>query len=489
MLWLAVILLGIGVVASLWPREYPQGHQKFGQRYCYPVFAVLAGFPAMFLITTHFAHVSGLASTVFWLTWLITLIVVAAVTRKGGFWGALLALLAAMAFVLLPLSSNFGSSAPAPKASAQQNVGGAKAQAQASPGTGKVPTTCKTQFKQAWDPNTDYRLVSTGLWTNPVTHTITVKGAEARQTAMIGHDARYLASSAWVLGMWNDPNNVAPLLTPDKGCLSVQGTNLYDKVTATWKTAKASIAQAPASGVNTGSEGGKFVANAAGGITGNLTAIKRDYPSGKSTYDLARCGNHVLPGHPTNVPPGKVNTPPPSTPPTKPPTTPPTTKPPTTPPTTPTPTPSTSTPTPTPSTTTPTPTPTTPTPSPTCPSGQVGTPPNCLATKNPSQNVPGPSGKPTAPAPSGPAESSPPVETSPAQPSTTPGSGVTGLPAPGASQTTQPATPAPTITGAPSSGAPGTGSGNPDGGNTAAGLLAPFGLMGGALWRRKRLGV
>ena len=127
MFWLATILLCIGVVASLWPRQYRrQGHPKFGQHYSsYPVFAVLTGFPALFLITTHLAVVSSLASAVFWSTWVITLIAVVAFARKDGFWGAFVALLAAIMFVLLPFSSDFGHHS-APPASASQNVGSAQ---------------------------------------------------------------------------------------------------------------------------------------------------------------------------------------------------------------------------------------------------------------------------------------------------------------------------------------------------------------------------
>lgn len=480
--WIVIVLLGVFTVGSLLPRQHPQNHPKAGQHYCYPVFALLSGVLAIFLVITQFAHVSFLASLIFWVTWGLCLMVVALFARKDGFWGTLFATVAALAIVLSPIGLATSGSNHASDQSASHNIGGDQAKAAAAAGTGTKPDTCDQRFVQKWDANTDYRLASAGLWDNPATHAITVKGAAERQKALAGHDARYLASSAWSIELWDDPNKVAPLLTPDKTCLSTQGSALYDKLVKAWDSASAEITQAPANGVNTGSNDGTFVVNASAGINGDRTSIKRTYPSGKVGYDLARCGNHVLPAQPKNVPHGKTNVPPPvsSSPtpskPTTPPTsTPPTTAPPTTtPPTTtpPTTTPPTTTP---PTTTPPTTTPPTTTP-PTCPPGQTGTPPNCLQTKGP---VPYPTDKSPAPAPSGPAETTPPVETHPADPSTKPGSEPTGVPAPGASK--GPTTPVtqPPVTGAPPSNDPGTGIQDPDGGgnggNAALGALAlPF---------------
>jgi hypothetical protein len=105
---------------------------------------------------------------------------------------------------------------------------------------------------------------------------------------------------------------------------------------------------------------------------------------------------------------------------------------------TPTPTQTTSTPTPTPTetTATPTPTPTETTPTPECTylppgNGESPTSDKCLAAKDPKDSLPGPTGKPTAPAPTDPVETTQPVESEPAQPTTLPSSTATQV-APGA---------------------------------------------------------
>jgi hypothetical protein len=133
---------------------------------------------------------------------------------------------------------------------------------------------------------------------------------------------------------------------------------------------------------------------------------------------------------------------------------------------TPTPTQTTSTPTPTPTetTATPTPTPTETTPTPECTylppgNGESPTSDKCLAAKDPKDSLPGPTGKPTAPAPTDPVETTQPVESEPAQPTTLPSSTATQV-APGA---TIPATTIPIPSSDPAV-APtaGTGIGDPD---------------------------
>jgi hypothetical protein len=128
---------------------------------------------------------------------------------------------------------------------------------------------------------------------------------------------------------------------------------------------------------------------------------------------------------------------------------------------TPTPTQTTSTPTPTPTETTATPTPT---PTPECTylppgNGESPTSDKCLAAKDPKDSLPGPTGKPTAPAPTDPVETTQPVESEPAQPTTLPSSTATQV-APGA---TIPATTIPIPSSDPAV-APtaGTGIGDPD---------------------------
>jgi hypothetical protein len=197
--------------------------------------------------------------------------------------------------------------------------------------------------------------------------------------------------------------------------------------------------------------------------TGIVTIVRRTPPS-RTTSTAPKTSTSTSPS--TATPTKSSSTAPSTKPPTT--TTPPTTTPPTTAP--------------------PTTQPPATTPPATCPPGQTGTPPECLATKDPGDNIPGPSGKPTAPAPSGPAETTPPKESNPANPGDKPGDEVTA-PAPGATQTSRSSIPSAVPTVAPNPSSPGTGDKDPDmalasftGSNTSGGgmiatLAAFFALL------------
>lgn len=385
-----------------------------------------------------------------WLAWVVAL--VAATFARFKVAAATFAAVTGLAALVVALALF----APA---RVQTNAAAPQTQSVVPDGTGTAPASCPPQFAQKWDPNQANRFASAGLWDNAATKAVSVDGAVTRQKALAGHDARYLAGAAWSVQLWDDPNKVAPLLTADKSCLSTEGTSLYNKLVQKWdKAASVSIGQAPADGVNTGSQGGMFVANGSPGIQGDRTALIRVYADGTRSIDLVRCGNFVLPAAPPKVPVGRTDqSPPPTVPPSSPPVTtpPPTTPPPSSPPATP-----------------------TPTPTPVCEYNSALPPnsPECLKPKNPADSLPGPSGKPLAPPPSRKAESTPPVEPHPANPSVTPG-------APAPSTVTAPkATPMPARTAVPSPvpsvapppSSPGTHISDPDGGAPAP---VPTGTM------------
>jgi len=492
--WLAIALLGAGAVTSLWPRRYHRNHPRAGQRYCYPSFAWLSASPALFVLLNHWFHVYAWASAVFWVAWLIALLVVLFNKKNDGFWPAFILSIAAWTLVLLPFGSTvFHPSANPTSASASANVGGQKALDKAAAGTGTAPKTCDPKFKQEWQENDNFRVVDTGLWGDSQAKTITAKDADKKQKEVAGHDVRALAAWSQQEGL-RDDSSYTGLLTHDKTCLSKEGIALYGQLVKKWDSGTATIAKAPAGATNSGIEDSKLVANATSGITGDRTALKRTYPDKSSSFTLARCGNPVFPGKPKHIPPGKTDEHPPKVTPTPKPSTPTTPGKPTPTPSTPTPTPSTptptpstptptpSTPTPTPSTPTPTPSTPTPTPSDSCKPGQEWNGKECLDTKDPGDNLPEPSGKPTDNVTPNPVESVTPVESQPAS------TGEATAPADGATPTQDNPTPAPTSSDAPTEGQPGTGSGNPDG-NNAMGLAAAPLLGIGAWFRRRRLGV
>jgi MYXO-CTERM domain-containing protein len=495
MTWLAFGLLVACVVTALWPRRYHRNHPRAGRSYCYPVFGLLAGSLAMFVLLTHWYDVFVWAAVTFWVLWLGGLIAAIASKKSDGFWPAFLMSALGWILILLPVGSTVFHFAPTPPpASASQNVGGQEALDKAPAGTGTAPKTCDAKFKQEWQQNPDFRVIDGGLYEDVAHKKITPAQADKKQREIAGHDVRALAGYAYAEGL-RDNANYTDLLTHDKKCLATQGVALYEKLIKKWDSGKVSIAQASADATNSGMENGKLVVNSTSGITGDKTALRRTYPDGSKTDTLARCGNSVFKTKPKHIPPGKtdehppketppptsITTPPTSTPPT---TTPPTTTPPTT--TPPTTTPPTTTP---PTTTPPTTTPPTTTPPETCPPGQTGTPPDCLQTKDPDDNHhdDGDNGKPPATT-EGPVDTATPVETQPADPTDQPGDEATDEPADGATHQPTAEPTQPPATGAPTDDEPGGTPTDPDG-NAVAGMFAAPLLGLGALWRRRRLGL
>lgn len=431
-LWAAAVV--IAAVAS-------RRRDGSGRPYLPITFAWLA---ALGLVLTLFGRiVPGWA----WLAWIIALVAVVLARYKVA--AAFVAVAAGLALV----GGLVGAFAPRPSPARAPASAAIQPPAASPQTTGTPPAACDPRFAQSWDPNERSRFASSGLWDDPQAQTVSLSGATQRQAALAARDARYLAAAAWSVKLWDDPNRVDPLLTTDKACLSSEGIVLYDTLVAKWASAQAAIGEAPATGFNTGSNGGTFVVNATNGVTGNRSAIVRTYSDGSRSYDLIRCANFVLPAAPKSVPTGRTDQeapkparsiPPPAT--THPRTPPPSIPPPSSPP-------------------------------------PATTPP--LQPKNPADSKPGPSGKPLAPPPSGPAETTPPVEPNPAQPATTPGaaapSTVTAPEAtPAPQQTTPPPSPVPQ---APPPSDPGTFVPDPDG-SPAAGFALP--LLGlGALARRR----
>ena len=422
---------------------------------------LLAASAGLFYAVNHFVPLGGWVVTAFWFAWLAAFVVAILTTSRIGF-PAAVAAFAIGAILLLP---SVAFTTTNPLASASENAGGAEAFAAAPAGTGTTPVSCQSQFVQDWDENEDFKFASNGLWDNPQTKEVSADGASQKQKELAGRDARYLAVASSSVGIWGDANNVAPLMTADKTCLSKEGITLYDKLVAMWDGSTVEIAQAPADGINTGSDNGTFVVNANGGITGDLTAVKRTYPDGRVGYDLVRCANPVLPAAPRGVPTGRTDQTPPKVSPSSPSTSHPAT--PTQPdvPTSTTPPPVTTT-----MTTPPPVTTTMTTPPPVCEYDSSLPPdsPECVKPKDPGENLPGPIGKPQAPAPVGPPETEAPIESAPADPTVTPGAPApTDVIAPGATQEPTPEpTPDPVTSVAPEPSAPGTFVPDPDGGNS-----------------------
>src|SRR3989344_3936079 len=212
--------------------------------------------------------------------------------------------------------------------------------------------------------------------------------------------------------LWDNPNNVAPLISPDGKHLSKEGRELHGKLTNFYNTAELSFSEADQNAVNTGVS--EFGVSSSQGVSGadrlTLVAVSKTM----RVETLVRCGNRVFPEGSGPAPSGHTDSYPPRTPgkPWKPPTKPPvppttttTTVPPTTTTTTVPPTTTTTTVPPTTTTTTVPPTTTVPT----CPPGTTGTPPDCLEVKPsdpneyphitdaPQATVTGPAATPTVP--------------------------------------------------------------------------------------------
>jgi hypothetical protein len=418
MTWFTIAVLGVMAVASLWPRTDSKGIYRYVQ------FGMLAVSAIIFLPLVQFVPVNVVAIVLFAALWLGAFIYIMKFAKGTGNKETLAACAVGLAIVLSPIGISYGSTATSsPSAQSDSNVGGKEAWKQAPAGTGTTPEGVRDpRFVQKWDPNTEYRFASNGLWDNPQTHEITAAGANNNQKTLVAQDARYLAGSAWVEGLQDDPNKVAPLLTADKTYLSVEGLALYQKLVNKWDSAASmEITKASANGVNTGSNNGAYVVNQTSGISGDLTSLKRSYADGTETTTLARCGNAVLPSKPHGVPPGETDEKPPKE------TT--STTPSTSTVTTTTPTTETTTTTPETSTTT-----TTPETSTTTTTTDTTTTDTTTTTTNPKGDVPYPTDKPPVESPPGDPESEAPVEPNPADPTDQPGDPVTDVPAPGATE-------------------------------------------------------
>lgn len=158
--------------------------------------------------------------------------------------------------------------------------------------------------------------------------------------AKAGKDAQVLAIWSNAFGLYKDPNNWKSLV--DNGCLSKEGQKLHAKFEGVLTATGTVIAEAdaPANGVNSGVHDDIYGVANSGGIYGNLRAIKVTLKDGTSVWILVRCGNVVHPSNP-GLPEVPTDNPPP--------------------------------------------------PKPTCPPGTVGTPPDCIEPKVPSED-PAPQG-------------------------------------------------------------------------------------------------
>jgi hypothetical protein len=92
--------------------------------------------------------------------------------------------------------------------------------------------------------------------------------------------------------------------TPDYGCYTIAGVDLWNKLQGEWAAAQSTAAQAPGYGVNTGVQASSDTAfqEPAGPITGDLTADKLTFPNGDVIYILKRCKNVVTTSSSTNLP-------------------------------------------------------------------------------------------------------------------------------------------------------------------------------------------
>lgn len=523
MTWLAFALLGVGVVASLWPRRYHRTHPRAGQYYCYPVFALLAASAALFILLAHWFHVYAWASVLFWLIWIIALCVVTFNKRNDGFWPAFLLSVLAWTLILLPFGSTVFQSAPsAPTAQALTvEMDGKTRQLDfVSSADASKPLAGKDVNTETTPPSLDDGKGPVHSWTELVQR---VNGLpKAKKDAYI---AAINARSRF-LGTWDDVQQYAAMekkddldtrvvliinsTVTDKEARDAVRTDVGDA------TDKLPIVRVSGALVNTrGVDAGKIedFADGRSQIRVILTTpvVKKDGKdnakpvantdaASKGTGVLTECTNPStgIVRHPTphTVPPKKTS-PPPSVPPTTPSTTPPTTRPPTTtpptttpptttpptttPPTTTPPTttpPTTTPPTTTPPTTTP-PTTTPPTTTPPTTTPPTTTPPEETPTKGP---VPYPTDKPGGNKTPDPVETTAPVEHHPADPTTKPGDEAPDVPADGATHQPTAEPTQPPASHAPTDDAPGGTPSDPDG-NALAGLGA-VPLLGLGLRRR-----
>jgi len=99
------------------------------------------------------------------------------------------------------------------------------------------------------------------------------------------------------LYLLNKPVNTGSLVDKN-GCATEAAVNAMQVLKTYMELHPPTVAQAPATAVNTGTSNGAVVANTSAGITGNLKAIAMVGANGKTVYVLARCGNAVTTGTP-----------------------------------------------------------------------------------------------------------------------------------------------------------------------------------------------
>ena len=169
-----------------------------------------------------------------------------------------------------------------------------------------------SRFVQKWTSNENNRLdndFSAKLAKKAEDGEITAEMVEETVLENCGHDARMLAIWANAFGLYENPNEYAPLVNDDKTYLSEEGIELYHKLEGYLAATKIVREEAPADGTNTGYDDG-YVASESAGITGDRTGTKFTSPDEnvEQFWLMDRCSNLVYKKTP-NVPKGKTDEP------------------------------------------------------------------------------------------------------------------------------------------------------------------------------------
>ena len=125
------------------------------------------------------------------------------------------------------------------------------------------------------------------------------------------------AAQVWVNLIKRDPNLLigayaylipkgksvkASALVDKKGWATVKAVQLVTEIRIALGRSRITPSLAPSNGVNSGVAGGRVVAAATGGISGDRRAILIVLPSGKKVWVMSRCGNPVTIGRPYLAP-------------------------------------------------------------------------------------------------------------------------------------------------------------------------------------------
>jgi len=195
-----------------------------------------------------------------------------------------------------------------------------------------APTTCAPEFKQVAGNNANNR-IDADFDTKYAKATVNANNLSAAQKQLLiensANNAQRLAIWSNAFGLYDDPNNWQPLVAGN--CLSNEGQALFNQMKGALNAVGTTVKEdnAPKDGYNSGINNGTYGVDGSQGISGNRKAIKITLPDGTVVWILVRCGNVVHQAPPPNIP--KV-------------------------------------------------------PTDQCPPGTVGTPGNCLASKDPSQD-------------------------------------------------------------------------------------------------------